>query len=221
MEPTHSTHRRIELQSAADLRYLKSNARRAARQIIDLHLPPTAAPEGGEEDVFRRAVESSVEEYIKNIFASALHSVSINGLEPTATERMLLDDDSQEGEDAYEPYDTRLASRLTTLANTHNDLILSLANLRRTAPAQAADAVKATYETHATELESQSQAEAEIWNKEYEGYELNAGKFERWDDVEKMWDRGTQGLVGLKSGLTETVARCERAVEVAAEVDGK
>ena len=121
--------------------------------------------------------------------------------------------------EAYEPYDTRLAARLTSLANTQNDLILSLANLRRTAPAQAARAFQDTYTAHSTELDAQALAEAERLKKENEAQEMDIGKFERWDDVQRMWERGTQGLVGLKSGLTETVARCERAVEVAKEVE--
>lgn len=93
-----SAHRRIELQSPADLHYLRSNARRAARRIIDQNLPPAAAPDGGEEDKLRRDVEAFVEEYIKNTFTSARHSISINGLEPQATERLFLEDESQQGE---------------------------------------------------------------------------------------------------------------------------
>lgn len=75
-----SAHRRVELQSAADMTYLMANAKRAARAKIDLHLPPSAAPEGG-EDVLRRRVEELVDEYIRNVFASARHSISINGVE--------------------------------------------------------------------------------------------------------------------------------------------
>ncbi|KAL9072277.1 MAG: hypothetical protein Q9157_005167 [Trypethelium eluteriae] len=239
---TESAHRRIELQSTADLHYLRSNARRAARGIIDLHLPPTAALEGGEEeDELRRGVESLVEQYIKNTFLSARHSISINGLEPSATERVFFEDEPQAGDgicysldtghfsnalylqafnsEAYEPYDTRLASRLTTLANTHNELILSLANLRRTAPAQAARSFQTNYEAHSSGLNSLTKAETERLNKQSNDYELNIGKLERWDDVEKTYERGTQGLLDLKSGLTETVARCERAVEAANEVE--
>lgn len=74
-----STHRRVEVQSAADLTYLMANAKRAARAKIDLHLPPSAAPEGG-EDVLRRRVEELVDEYIKNVFASARHGISVNGV---------------------------------------------------------------------------------------------------------------------------------------------
>ncbi|KAL9094386.1 MAG: hypothetical protein Q9165_003236 [Trypethelium subeluteriae] len=239
---TESAHRRIELQSTADLHYLRSNARKAARRIIDLHLPPTAAPEGGqEEDELRKGVESLVEQYIKNTFLSARHSISINGLEPGATERVFFEDEPQAGDgicyslgaaqffdalylqasysEAYEPYDSRLASRLTTLANTHNELILSLANLRRTAPAQAARSFQTTYEGHSSELDSLTKAENERVNKQSKDYELKIGNLERWDDVEKNYGKGTQGLLDLKSGLTETVARCERAIQAAKEVE--
>ena len=56
-----SHHRRVELQSPADLQFLEANVRRAARQKIDLHLPPAAAPEG-EEDALRRRVEKEVDD---------------------------------------------------------------------------------------------------------------------------------------------------------------
>lgn len=78
-----SAHRRVELQSAADMTYLMANAKRAARAKIDLHLPPSAAPEGG-EDVLRRRVEELVDEYIRNVFASARQGISVNGIESSA-----------------------------------------------------------------------------------------------------------------------------------------
>ncbi len=43
--PTH--HRKIDLQSAADLAYLQRNIHAAARQKIDLHFPPSAAQADG------------------------------------------------------------------------------------------------------------------------------------------------------------------------------
>ena len=105
-----SAHRRIELQSPADLHYLRSNARRAAKRIIDQSLPPAAAPDAGEEDELRRDVEGLVDEYIKNTFASARHSISINGLEPKATERLFLEDDPQQGDGRHCPPTPRLRS---------------------------------------------------------------------------------------------------------------
>ena len=55
-----TAHRKIELQSPADLAYLESNVRLAARQKIDRDLPVSAAPEG--EDRLRRRVEELVDE---------------------------------------------------------------------------------------------------------------------------------------------------------------
>jgi kinetochor protein Mis14/NSL1 len=56
-------HRKIELQSPEDLRYLIDNVSRRAREKIDLNLPPSAAPEG--EDALRRRVEELVHEVSK------------------------------------------------------------------------------------------------------------------------------------------------------------
>lgn len=58
--PTH--HRKIDLQSAADLAYLQRNIHAAARQKIDLHFPPAAAlADGmGGGDSLRGRVEEMV-----------------------------------------------------------------------------------------------------------------------------------------------------------------
>lgn len=57
---TESVYRKIELQAPADLTYLIANISRAARDKIDKHLPPDAAPEG--DDAMRRRVEQLVDE---------------------------------------------------------------------------------------------------------------------------------------------------------------
>ncbi len=46
-------------------------------------------------------------------------------------------------------------------------------------------------------------------------------EFKRWDEVRSSWTRGTEGLVDLKGGLTETVARVERAKAVLAELEDR
>jgi len=53
----------------------------------------------------------------------------------------------------------------------------------------------------------------------YQG--INIGELKRWEEIRTTWERGTQGLVGLKSSLTETVARLERAKNVVEHMDGK
>lgn len=41
--------------------------------------------------------------------------------------------------------------------------------------------------------------------------EIDLAELKRWDDVQGTWEKGTEGLVKLKTDLTETVARLERA----------
>ena len=89
-----STHRKIELQSPADLSYLISNASLAARQRIDTHFPPSSnqqtatntnpAPNGGSakpEFDLRKRVEELVQAYIEEVYKGVKGNVSINGLE--------------------------------------------------------------------------------------------------------------------------------------------
>lgn len=54
-------HRRIEVQSLADLQYLQNNVSRSAREKIDRSFPPSAAPTDGQDDM-RRKVEELVQE---------------------------------------------------------------------------------------------------------------------------------------------------------------
>lgn len=65
-------HRKIDLQSPSDLTYLLNNIKAAARQKIDLAIPPSAAPEG--EDAYRSKVDELVQEVM---FSSALLSCQL------------------------------------------------------------------------------------------------------------------------------------------------
>ncbi|KAK8211673.1 hypothetical protein BKA81DRAFT_288367, partial [Phyllosticta paracitricarpa] len=205
-----TAHRRVELQSPADLAYLVANVKRAARQKIDLHLPPSAAPEGG-EDVLRRRVEELVDEYIRNTFASARHGISINGMPP---EDLPQEQDTQE----FEPYNTHLATRIRTLEAQKDTLTEKLADLRRDGPSRAADAwaasfgaQTATLQERQLEMRDAALAVAQADARLLEEAELRPLQGEGGEDVRAMWERGTEGLVALKKGLTETVARVERA----------
>lgn len=60
-----TAHRKIELQSPADLNYLIANANHAARAKIDLHFPPSAAPESG-DDAMKKRVEELVDQVLSN-----------------------------------------------------------------------------------------------------------------------------------------------------------
>lgn len=94
---TALAHRRIELQSPADLTYLISNVSRAARAKIDKHLPPDAAPESG-EDTLRTRVEALVEDYIQTTFDGAKDGMSVSGMGMEEMEEQLTSVGEGEGE---------------------------------------------------------------------------------------------------------------------------
>lgn len=91
---TESAHRKIELQSPADLTYLIANVTKAAQEKIDQHLPPDAAPAG--EDAMRKRVEQLVDEYIRTTFNAAKDNITINGMDTREIEEELAK--AQEGE---------------------------------------------------------------------------------------------------------------------------
>ncbi|KAH7058982.1 hypothetical protein B0J12DRAFT_379666 [Macrophomina phaseolina] len=207
-----SAHRRVELQSPADLTYLMANAKRAARAKIDLHLPPSAAPEGG-EDVLRRRVEELVDEYIRNVFASARHGISINGAEAGELE--------EEATEEFEPIDTRLVDKIRALEAQKETLTEKVADLRREAPKKAAEAYQEAFVKESEEIERRAREREETAVCSAAGTKLEAGEMRRWDDVEQMWERGTQNLVDLKDGLPGTTARVSRAQQVAHHLEHK
>lgn len=84
-----TTHRKIELQSPLDLTYLHSNATHAAREKIDLHFPPSAAPESTDDDVMKTRVEELVNEYLERVFSGVKGNLNVNGLEGEEMEKEL------------------------------------------------------------------------------------------------------------------------------------
>ncbi len=59
-------YRKIDLQSPSDLTYLVDNIKHAAKEKIDLAIPPSAAPDG--EDAYR----TKVEELVNDVHDAAL-----------------------------------------------------------------------------------------------------------------------------------------------------
>jgi kinetochor protein Mis14/NSL1 len=58
-----STHRKIELQSPSDFRYLIDNVRRAAADSINAAFPPVEGADGAEDDL-RLHIEAMVNEVL-------------------------------------------------------------------------------------------------------------------------------------------------------------
>lgn len=203
-------HRKIDLQSPSDLTYLLDNIKAAAQQKIDLAIPRSAAPEG--EDAYRSRVEELVQEYILQTFTLALPSLSLNGLDPSptllrpdpATQATATDDNGN-----YEPYDPRLGEKLRTLYAEFEAQSTRVAELRREVPGAAA-------RRYMERLEGELQKEREETKMDLGVMELDMGTLERREDVERMWVKGTEGLVelGKVPGVLAKLERAGKAVEV-------
>ncbi|KAL1961258.1 hypothetical protein VTO42DRAFT_3204 [Malbranchea cinnamomea] len=151
-------HRKIELQSTADLAYLYANTVALSRQKLDLYFPPSA----NESDPLKERVRELVDEFINKTFTSAIPSISINGLDtssPSALPTRNNHSSSSKGGSKtkeqqqyfdlqallstresveYEPYDAALAARVSTLYAQLEALTTTVAQMRRDAPGRAA-----------------------------------------------------------------------------------
>ncbi|MCJ1452759.1 hypothetical protein MMC28_003102 [Mycoblastus sanguinarius] len=212
-------HRKVDLQSPSDLTYLLNNIKAAAQQKLDLAIPPSAAPEG--EDAYRAKVEDLVQEYVLQTLTLALPSLTLNGLDPSPT--LLRSDPAPESTTPddngnYEPYDPRLAEKLRTLYAEFDSQSTRVAELRREAPGAAARQYMERLEEELRRGKAVD-VEREAKQKEMDVDGLDCGVLERKEDVERMWGRGTEGLVDLGQ-ITGVLARLERAEKAVSVVDG-
>ncbi|KAL3466659.1 kinetochore protein Mis14 like-domain-containing protein [Aspergillus heterothallicus] len=136
MESSH--YRKIDLQSPADFTYLHGNAVALSRQKLDLHLPPSANPDD-EPDPMRERVRELVNDFINRTFSSASASIAINGLDSSSPEFPFPEGLTAPAETVeYEPYDAKLAARVSSLYAQLESLTTTVAQLRRDAPGKAA-----------------------------------------------------------------------------------
>ncbi|KAM0696716.1 hypothetical protein Q7P36_003965 [Cladosporium allicinum] len=214
---TASAHRKIELQSPADLTYLIANVSRAARSKIDTHLPPDAAPESG-EDALRRRVEVLVEEYIRKTFEGAKEGISVNGMGVGEMEEVLKR--VGEGEE-IEPFDAKLAQRVQALSAQIENQTLQLASLRRDAPGATARRFEEDFKRRSEEDEARVRKQEEMDAEAARAMKLDVGDVERLGEVQGTWQRGTEQLEDLKGKVGGTVARMERAKRAVEFVEGR
>ncbi|MCJ1319714.1 hypothetical protein MMC15_005050 [Xylographa vitiligo] len=211
-------HRKIDLQAPQDLTYLLGNITKAAQEKLDIHFPPSAAPQG-EEDAFRTKVEGLVHQYINSTLTLALPSLSINGIDAsaahlapsTAALTSAAEDDATAN---YEDYDPALAAKVRALYATLESETTRVAELRREAPAKAAGAFVERLGREVAEEEGRVEAGRRWAVEEGERVVLGVEVDKR---VGEGWERGLSGLEGLK-GITEGVARLERVRGVVGEV---
>ncbi|KAN0073078.1 Kinetochore protein Mis14 like domain containing protein [Elaphomyces granulatus] len=170
-------HRKIELQSPADLTYLYANTVALARQKLDLHLPSSASNDPNTPDPMRERVRELTDEFITQTFTSALASISINGIDFVSSSggtdsslpfsATLTTPETVE----YEPYDGALAARVTSLYAQLESLTTTVAQLRRDAPKRAAKA----YADALAKALAEDNAEAEALDREAKDFEMANG----------------------------------------------
>ncbi|KAF2206376.1 hypothetical protein CERZMDRAFT_115745 [Cercospora zeae-maydis SCOH1-5] len=213
---TESAHRKIELQSPADLTYLIANVTKAAQEKIDQHLPPDAAPAG--EDAMRKRVEQLVDEYIRTTFNAAKDNITINGMDTREIEEELAK--AQEGEE-LEPFDTKLAQRIQALSSQIEHQTLQLANLRRKAPKETAEQFKVAFERQTEEYEKKLEKERAARLKAAQETDVSVGEVKRVEEIQGTWQRGNEDLAKLKESMEGTVGRLEKAQKAVGVVQEK
>ncbi|EPS29719.1 hypothetical protein PDE_04669 [Penicillium oxalicum 114-2] len=132
-------YRKVELQSPADFTYLYANTVALSRRKLDLNLPPSATNDD-QPDPMRERVRELVDEYITRTFTTASSSISINGLDSTSPAFPFPAAFTAPETVEYEPFDSELASRVSTLYAQLESLTTTVAQLRRDAPRKAARA---------------------------------------------------------------------------------
>ncbi|KAK1918959.1 hypothetical protein P3342_001089 [Pyrenophora teres f. teres] len=161
-----SEHRKIELQSPSDLTYLTSQIRTAARQKLDLHLPPVS--DTSEPDELRRNVEELVEAFVAQVLQGMRHNISINGIDVVARGRSgdevdergekmegILSENESESlveKEEFEPFDDKLRGQLSSTVAKRDALIAKISQHRRTTPKAAADAFQERFERENGEM---------------------------------------------------------------------
>lgn len=225
-------HRKIELQSSSDLLFLTSQIRTAARQKLDLHLPPVS-DNANEPDELRAQVETLVDSFVAQVLQGLRGNISINGMDiiergrsgedgeesGTAMEGVLADDGTAvsavEQED-FEPFDDKLRTKLSSTVARRDALIAKISSHRRTTPAGAAAAFQAQFERE-SEVLLQSQS-AQMVGEEHVASVL---ALQRADEMQRNWERAVEGLSRLNKGLPETRARLERCGDVVGYLGGE
>jgi kinetochor protein Mis14/NSL1 len=119
----------------------------------------------------------------------------------------------------YETLDTKLKERIALLEKQKETLTEKVADLRRAVPSQAAEGFRERWKSEDEAFEAQMRM-LEDGEDGVDG-SLQLGELKRLDEVSNTWERATGGLVGLKTDLTETVAKLERAKGVVDHLEQK
>lgn len=220
-----SEHRKIELQSPADLSYIQSQIRTAARQKLDLHLPPVSS-DTAEPDDLRKKTEELVDLFVAQILEGMRGNISINGIDVVnnnSGEEVIGNGNAIEAAvetDVYEDLDNKLRERLRSTIAKRDALVGKIAQHRRTTPAVSSQRFREQFSREMEGVEA-ARVEAEKNALDVGGRDVvSLESLKRQDDVEKSWAKAVEGLQRLNKGLPETRARLERCGEVVGYLEG-
>lgn len=227
-----SEHRKIELQSPADLTFLTSQIRNAARQKLDLHLP--AVSDSSEPDELRSQVEQLVDAFVAQVLHGMRHNISINGIDVVTQGRegdevdehghkmegILEDGPSQVEEEEFEPFDDKLRTKLSTTVQKRDALISKISQHRRTTPSTAAETFQSQFSRDSEMLFSAQAAAYESAKTLADADVATVQGIKRAEEVQRNWERAVEGLARLNKGLPETRARLERCGDVVGYLGG-
>ncbi|KAL5392853.1 hypothetical protein DPSP01_000549 [Paraphaeosphaeria sporulosa] len=218
MDPEH---RKIELQSPADLSHLTTQLRTLARQKLDLHLPPQ--PDTSTPDDLRAQVEGLVDAFVAQLLAGMRQNISINGVD--VIPRGAVDENGEmvgvvedEGEvviEEFEAFDEKLRKRVGAAVEKRDRLVEAISKHRRETGRAAARRWEEEWVRSGEGLVApvvQGEQDVDVGGVE---------ALKRQEEVERAWGRAVEGLGRLNGGLPETRARLERAGEVVGYLGGK
>ncbi|KAF2028772.1 hypothetical protein EK21DRAFT_69150 [Setomelanomma holmii] len=222
-----SEHRKIELQSPADLTFLTTQLRTAARRKLDLHLPPVS--DTSEPDELRRHVEELVDAFVAQILSGMRNNISINGIDVVQQRGREGQDvmDVEEGEggslverEEYEVFDDKLRGKVGSTIVRRDALITKISQHRRTTGAQAAQAFQTQFQkdTDAMLQQNEEGLRGVGGLKQEDIADIEA--LVRSEEMRRNWERAVEGLSRLNKGLPETRARLERAGDVVGYLGG-
>lgn len=127
----------------------------------------------------------------------------------------------------FEPFDTRLASRISTLHGQIESLNLDLANRRRTAAQLAAKNFREGFAAHSETLEAASLQRAADAANDKSSMEAIAslqapnGWKERQEDIRRTWETTLDDVGRLQGSIAQASGRGQKATEVLDYLDSR
>jgi len=220
-----SEHRKIELQSPADLTFLTAQLRTAARQKLDLHLPQVS--DTTEPDELRRNVEDLVDAFVVQMLSGIRNNASINGIDVVQRGREGDEVDGVEipdegvsavEQEEYEVFDDKLRAKLSSTIAKRDNLIAKISQHRRGTPGAAAVAFQERFERENEMLMGAQGGEMDV---DVDVGVADLEGLQRQEEMQRNWERAVEGLSRLNKGLPETRARLERAGDVVGYMSGE